>query len=398
MSDERKPQLGSIETRTFKTGTSYRAIWRAAGERQTKTFDTYDEACDFLDEMAIALRRGGKAVNANKMRTPFEVVANEWYALRPQGPATANTRSKERGALNGRLAWFNEKPIGHISFDDVQLWINELSEDPASNCQKCEGAQEALGDDLARCKDHVKSKPMRPASVQTYYMILGQVMRYAGLKGYLGPHPLVPVGKGLHTLPDIDGRMIFLTDEESDHLLEVTREQFRSQYAAVHLDAHTGLRQGELFALARENYNPIGKFILVKEAVKGNGHIGTTKTNRWRRVDLHDCCVEVLNEHLAGHDYERVFAAPGGGVWDADNWRRRYWYPIREAAGFAKRGLHFHDLRHSHCSSLLAAGWDVSVVSERLGHSSTKMTLDRYGHVAAGRQQKMVAERGIRAV
>ena len=43
--------------------------------------------------------------------------------------------------------------------------------------------------------------------------------------------------------------------------------------------------------------------------------------------------------------------------------------------------IRFHDLRHSHCAALIAAGQDAKVISRRLGHASTSFTYDRYGHL-----------------
>jgi integrase len=40
--------------------------------------------------------------------------------------------------------------------------------------------------------------------------------------------------------------------------------------------------------------------------------------------------------------------------------------------------LRFHDLRHTSATLGLAAGENVKVVQERLGHASAKMTLDVY--------------------
>ena len=48
------------------------------------------------------------------------------------------------------------------------------------------------------------------------------------------------------------------------------------------------------------------------------------------------------------------------------------------------RTIRLHDLRHTHATHLLAAGVNVKIVSERLGHASTSFTLDVYGHVMPG--------------
>lgn len=53
--------------------------------------------------------------------------------------------------------------------------------------------------------------------------------------------------------------------------------------------------------------------------------------------------------------------------------------------------MRLHDLRHAHASHLLAAGVNVKVVSERLGHASVAFTLDVYGHVLPGQQADAAA-------
>lgn len=43
--------------------------------------------------------------------------------------------------------------------------------------------------------------------------------------------------------------------------------------------------------------------------------------------------------------------------------------------------IRLHDLRHTHASLALAAGIELKVVSDRLGHSTTAITSDLYTHV-----------------
>lgn len=45
----------------------------------------------------------------------------------------------------------------------------------------------------------------------------------------------------------------------------------------------------------------------------------------------------------------------------------------------------------SHATHLLAAGTNVRVTSERLGHASVAFTLDVYGHVLLGQQADAAA-------
>ncbi len=41
----------------------------------------------------------------------------------------------------------------------------------------------------------------------------------------------------------------------------------------------------------------------------------------------------------------------------------------------------FHDLRHTHATTLLARGHSIKAVSQRLGHASIEITLKVYAHV-----------------
>ena len=45
------------------------------------------------------------------------------------------------------------------------------------------------------------------------------------------------------------------------------------------------------------------------------------------------------------------------------------------------RLLRLHDLRHTHATLLLLAGVDFKTISNRLGHTSIQITIDRYSHV-----------------
>ncbi len=51
-----------------------------------------------------------------------------------------------------------------------------------------------------------------------------------------------------------------------------------------------------------------------------------------------------------------------------------------------------HDLRHTHATLALQAGIHPKVVSERLGHANTSITLDTYSHAIPAMQEE-AAER-----
>jgi integrase len=51
----------------------------------------------------------------------------------------------------------------------------------------------------------------------------------------------------------------------------------------------------------------------------------------------------------------------------------------------------FHSLRHTHASTLIAAGVDILAISRRLGHGRSSVTLDVYGHLVERHEDTAVA-------
>ena len=49
--------------------------------------------------------------------------------------------------------------------------------------------------------------------------------------------------------------------------------------------------------------------------------------------------------------------------------------------------IRFHDLRHNTASLMLNHGIPVIIVSRRLGHARSSITLDIYGHFTSGMQE-----------
>lgn len=56
----------------------------------------------------------------------------------------------------------------------------------------------------------------------------------------------------------------------------------------------------------------------------------------------------------------------------------------------AVQKIRFHDLHHKLVTLLLAKGVNVKMISERLGHSKIKITLDTYSHVLPTMQEDAV--------
>jgi len=86
-----------------------------------------------------------------------------------------------------------------------------------------------------------------------------------------------------------------------------------------------------------------------------------------------------------------VFANSEGTPILRRNLVRRHFKPALLKAKLPK-DLSLYSLRHSCASILMQAGTHPKVVAERLGHSSTTLTMDVYSHVAPGMQSEATAQ------
>ncbi|MGH7749568.1 MAG: site-specific integrase, partial [Candidatus Dormibacteria bacterium] len=150
----------------------------------------------------------------------------------------------------------------------------------------------------------------------------------------------------------------------------------------------SGLRLGEALALRWEDLDfDRGRLSVRRTFVELSGHaeIGPTKTKGSRRmVELGALAIQALRrrkEQAKGEDHESplIFPTARGTPMLRSNLRRRHFEPILERAGLGH--LRIHDLRHTSTSIAIAEGVPARVVADRLGHSTVRLTQDRYAHV-----------------
>lgn len=164
----------------------------------------------------------------------------------------------------------------------------------------------------------------------------------------------------------------------------------------------TGCRPGEALALRWSDIDLDVGAITVRRAlttVAGKPTFGEPKTaTSHRRIPLPTQLCDSLSAHRreqaegalkTGPAYSRnldlVFANEVGRPLELRNIVRRHFKPLLELAGLPP-SVRLYDLRHTHATLLLAQGVHPKVAAERLGHATTRMTLDVYSHVLPGMQ------------
>jgi integrase len=168
----------------------------------------------------------------------------------------------------------------------------------------------------------------------------------------------------------------------------------RSMYMIATLGLATGMRRGELLALRWQDVSLDAGKLRVEQSVeqtKAGLRFKSPKTKHGRRmITIPPSIIAELRAHWADQQERRLALGTGKApadalvfpTWDfavrSPNALTKEWSVAMAEAGMA---VSLHSLRHTHASSLIAAGVDVLTISRRLGHASPTVTLGVYGHL-----------------
>jgi integrase len=192
--------------------------------------------------------------------------------------------------------------------------------------------------------------------------------------------------------PRVPSREIeIIREDQIRTVLETLRG--RALYPIVALALATGMRRGELLALRWSDLDLNSAKLQVAQSLeqtKAGLKFKSPKTKHGRRtITLPGAAVAELRAHWTAQQQQRLslgLSRANDGLvfatWDGNarspNALTKEWSVASAAAGLK---VTLHSLRHTHASSLIAAGVDILTISRRLGHASPTITLGVYGHL-----------------
>jgi len=151
-------------------------------------------------------------------------------------------------------------------------------------------------------------------------------------------------------------------------------------------------RRGELLALKWSDLDAKTGTVTVSKTVSetklGGLEIKPPKSWKTRFVRVSRATLRILDEHrkliehekeLFGADYQPhnlMFPTPDGSYYSPDRITNRISEFMRKAGLDAS----LHKLRHLHASVMLSMHVPIPIVSKRLGHANSQITLDVYAH------------------
>jgi len=193
-------------------------------------------------------------------------------------------------------------------------------------------------------------------------------------------------------LPKIERKeMVTLTVEEAGRLLKAIAHS--RVYWPVMISLATGMRRGEILALRWKNVDLDRGILRVMESLeqtRTNIRFKSPKTDRTRVIALPSFAIEELRrlKRLQAEELLRLGIRQSGETLVCCREDGQPKHPAALTSEFSilmrrTKGprIRFHDLRHSHATTLLASGVHPKVAQERLGHSTISTTMDLYSHV-----------------
>ncbi|MEB2589426.1 site-specific integrase [Bacillus cereus] len=237
--------------------------------------------------------------------------------------------------------------------------------------------------------------------VAKHIAVLKIVFKYAVIHGYLVNNP----AKELKKQEEKNTVTVVWTEEEMNRFLEVAKGY--AYYSAFLLALTCGCRRGEILGLTWDAIDFDDRVINIKQTLTGDGKRIEKKAKTNESIRSIKIPLKVLDELKLLREkfdikkntfkgnfqkFNLVVSSKEGTPVNPRNIGRSMDLIIKKAE---VPRITFHSLRHTHATLLMEIGVNMKVVSERLGHSNIKTTMDRYTHVSPTLQDQAAEMFGL---
>lgn len=337
-----------------KTKRGYQVDWRDVnGQRHRSTLSNKKDAETFERDM---IREREQGVLPHKGKDTLGGFIKEWedatYPTLRQNTVTGYKSSVSRHIL----PWFKDMQLKRIDQRAVQEWANHLTTE----------------------------KGLSARTVQYQVGILVQIIGLAAKYGMTKP---ISRGRGGIRMPKQQPRRV--TPPTVDQVLHLANVIDPRYSALILVAGFCGLRQSEAFGLHPDAVDFEKHRIHVYRTVEHSGGavIDTTKNGKDRYVTMPTHVEASLEAHIAEYPCAQFVFHRQGRHLDSSHFHRDVWKPAKTAAGLDGK-IHFHDLRHSAASIMIAARWSPKRVQIELGHHDPGFTLRVYTHLFEEHDEK----------
>lgn len=379
-----------FRTTTFGTGLRWTVGWYETIEgKQRQRAKKFAKRSD-ADAFAAGLEddiRSDRYIDPAERERPFGEIAAEWLASKNR-IKDATWRRYSRELENYVKPKWGTARIGSITRKQIDDWVLALSA----------GTAPYMFDAVEHLKAPRAQGPLSPSYVRHIVRAtFGGVLRYAVKEKLIGSNPLAHV-----ELPrdegDIENDLPSLTHPQIERLAR-TAAQITNRdvdYVLLMLLAYSGPRIGEATAIKIKDLDLDGHRIRLHRTWTvdraGNRKLGPIKNwaKRWLPIPTFVADgIKQITDGRGPDEYVFLNQTRTTAI-DGKNWYNRVWTPSRGATGLAD-GMSVHDLRHVAATNAIAAGADVKLVQQMLGHKDATETLNTYAHLWPDRVAEVIA-------
>lgn len=223
-------------------------------------------------------------------------------------------------------------------------------------------------------------KRYQPKTARTIIVTANQILKYAYENGFISD--LHRMNIKIKTCK-VSRPQVFTTMEQK-MLTEYLLAEFDLQRLGILICMYTGLRLGEICGLKWADIDLNRGVLNISRTAQriSNGQggtyfsIGTPKSeSSEREIPIPRFLNEILSKNISSSECYVItgtedFLQP-----------RTYQNVLKKYYSFCNMsGYHFHSLRHTFASRAIELGFDPKSLSEILGHSNVRITLDLYVH------------------
>lgn len=243
----------------------------------------------------------------------------------------------------------------------------------------------------------IEGGPLAALTVGHVHRLLRRIFGHAAQWDVIAQNPAALV----HPPRVAQSEIEIIREDEIKIVLSALRGRNLPLYTIATVALATGMRRGELLALRWKDVDFGDSKLRVEQSLeqtKAGLRFKAPKTKHGRRaITIPAAVVAELRAHWKASQEQRLALGLGRSapddlvftMWDGSprkpNALTNDWLRATMAIG---RRISLHALRHTHASSLIAAGIDILTISRRLGHAKPSTTLGVYGHIYGNTDDK----------
>lgn len=331
----------------------YYTNWKGERKRHIRRgFSSKKEAQAYEIEF---LAKTGKDINMG-----FSIFIDIYMDdVRPQ--LKKSTMANKENIINTHIRpYFENKSLSEITSTDILQWQNSLLE-----------------------RRDEEGKGYSPTYLRTIQNQLNAIFNHAVKYYDLPKSPCVATKKMGKSKSK---EMLFWTKEEYFKFAAAVIDKPLSYYAFQIL-FWTGIREGELLALTRADFDLDNRKLRINktyQVIKTEKLITSPKTEKSNRViELPKFLCDEMEDY-----FESLYKIdPESRIFEVtSSYLHKEMKRGADKAGVKK--IRIHDLRHSSCALLIELGYSPIQIAERLGHESVSIT-EKYSHLYPSVQRKM---------